>query len=168
TGAVMSKRRREDIAAVVRQHKITVIEDDVFSFLHPSPPPSLQSLLPDRVFYVTSFSKCVSGGLRIGALLCPEWARERTALAFRYSMWVATPIMAAVVARLIETGQIDDLILRKRAVARARFDLAKRKIGAGRISAATPSFQVWLPLAGSIADVISASAIRGVVLAPPW
>jgi DNA-binding transcriptional MocR family regulator len=78
TAAMMSEKRRQDIAMVALEHQLTVIEDDVFGFLAPDVKP-LSSFLPeDQVFYLTSTDKSIAPGLRIGYLLAPSAMIERS------------------------------------------------------------------------------------------
>ena len=77
TAAFMSDERRQQIANVAIEHRLTVIEDDVFGFLAPEVKP-LSSYLPDdQFFYITSTSKSIAPGIRIGYLLQPASAIER-------------------------------------------------------------------------------------------
>ena len=66
TAALMSDQRRQAIAMVALEHRLMVIEDDVYGFLAPDTKP-LSSLLPeDQVFYITSTSNSIVHGMRIG------------------------------------------------------------------------------------------------------
>ena len=77
TAAFMSEKRREQIAQVALEHRLTIIEDDVFGFLAPDARP-LSSLLPEeQFFYITSTSKSIAPGMRIGYMLAPPAMIER-------------------------------------------------------------------------------------------
>src|SRR5215208_980937 len=67
TSAVMSDRRRRQIAAIVEKYRLTVIEDDVYGFLSPEKAP-LAALIPDRTVFVTSLSKSLFPGMRLGCV----------------------------------------------------------------------------------------------------
>src|SRR5205807_2709465 len=41
TGHLMSEDRRETIADIARRRKITILEDDIYSFLMETPPPPI-------------------------------------------------------------------------------------------------------------------------------
>ena len=70
--------RLKDISAIkgVRQNQIigyglVIVEDDTTSFLVEDPPPPLARLAPDLVWFLSSTSKSIGPGLRIGYLLLP-------------------------------------------------------------------------------------------------
>src|SRR3546814_12138174 len=89
TAATMSPERRAAIAEVARRRKLTVIEDNVYNFLAPDAPPPLKSLIPEQCFYVTSLSKCIAPGLRVGSVVAPPTSRDRKMLAVRATAWTA-------------------------------------------------------------------------------
>ena len=86
TAALMSDARRQRIAAVAIEHRLTIIEDDVFGFLASDVKP-LSSYLPeDQFFYITSTSKSIAPGIRIGYLLAPASAVERLSVSVLRTM----------------------------------------------------------------------------------
>ena len=96
TAAFMSDERRQQIAAVAVEHRLTVIEDDVFGFLAPEVKP-LSSYLPDdQFFYVTSTSKSIAPGIRIGYVLAPASSIERLSVCVLRTLVNAPPAMAAI------------------------------------------------------------------------
>jgi len=110
TTAMMSVGRREALAAVARRHNLVVIEDDVHGSLVRDHPLPLQGLAPERTVFITSLSKAIASGLRVGYLLVPEKLRMKIALAVRASCWMATPLVVEVATRWIEGGEVDQLI----------------------------------------------------------
>jgi DNA-binding transcriptional MocR family regulator len=170
TGAVMSEARRDVIAQIVRDHDAYLVEDDTYAFLFESSPHSLTSRLPERSFYVTSFAKCLAPGLRIGAVQTPEQYRDRCINAVRATGWMAVPVMAEVVARLIINGDLDRQVALKRESAARRNEIACQVLG-DWITPLSPvaAFHVWLPLpAGRTLTALVAEAARaGITVAPP-
>jgi DNA-binding transcriptional MocR family regulator len=170
TGTVMSAARRRDVAQIVAAHGAYLLEDDVYAFLFTAPPKPVSSLMPERGFYVTSFAKCLAPGLRIGAMIVPDAFRDRCINAVRASGWMASPIMAEVVARLIRSGDLSRQMKLKRAEAARRNALANHILGDWLpIVAETPGFHRWLPLpAGRTLNALVAQAAHsGITLAPP-
>ncbi|MGA7803083.1 PLP-dependent aminotransferase family protein [Bradyrhizobium sp.] len=170
TGTVMTHERRQQVADIVRKHNAYLLEDDVYAFLFASPPAPIATLIPERSFYVTSFAKCLAPGLRIGAMIAPEQFRDRAINAVRATGWMASPIMAEVVARLIHSGDLLRQALAKRAAATRRNAIADRVLGAWLAPMSDAAgFHRWLPIpAGrTLIALITQAAQAGITVAPP-
>src|SRR3546814_1719737 len=87
---------------------------NVYNFLAPDAPPPLKSLIPEQCFYVTSLSKCIAPGLRVGFVVAPPTYRDRMMLAIRATAWMATPAMVEIGCRMIESGRIWRLVEQRR------------------------------------------------------
>jgi DNA-binding transcriptional MocR family regulator len=169
-GTVMTPARRREIADVVVKHDAFFIEDDVYAFLFAAPPQPISSLIPARSFYVTSFAKCLAPGLRIGAMIAPERFRDRSINAVRATGWMASPIMAEVVARLIHSGDMLRQVHAKRAAAARRNAIADRILGAWLTPMTeAPSFHRWLPIppGRTLLALVTQAAQAGITIAPP-
>src|SRR5271154_4091433 len=69
TSRTMGSGRREEIARIVRRHKLWVVEDDTYALFAPETPQGpypLVTLVPEQCFYLASVSKSLSPGLRVG------------------------------------------------------------------------------------------------------
>ncbi len=169
TGAVMPLDRRQEVAEIVRRHDAWLVEDDAYGFLAPDPPPTLSSLLPDRSFYVVSFAKCLSPGMRIGAMTAPPMFRDRIINAIRSTGWMATALMSEAVTRMIQSGELSEQIRRKRIAAAERTAIARDILGAQLKPFDTPAFHVWLnmPAGRTTSGLLAQAAMAGVTLAAP-
>lgn len=170
TGTVMGPERRRQIAEIIAKHDAYLLEDDVYAFLFAAPPTPVSALIPERSFYVTSFAKCLAPGLRIGAMIVPEQFRDRSINAVRATGWMASPIMAEVVARLMHSGDLLRQVHLKRAAAARRNAIADRLLGPWLAPmAGTPGFHRWLPIpAGrTLIALITQAAQAGITIAPP-
>ena len=170
TGTVMGPERRRQIAEIIAKHDAYLLEDDVYAFLFAAPPTPVSALIPERSFYVTSFAKCLAPGLRIGAMIVPEQFRDRSINAVRATGWMAQPIMAEVVARLMHSGDLLRQVHLKRAAAARRNAIADRLLGAWLAPmSGTPGFHRWLPIpAGrTLIALITQAAQAGITIAPP-
>ncbi len=73
TCSVMSQERRDTIVAVIRSFTDAyIIEDDAYRFLHPSPPPTILQLMPERTIHICSFSKTFNPFVRMAYVLYPK------------------------------------------------------------------------------------------------
>jgi DNA-binding transcriptional MocR family regulator len=73
TGTDMSPHVAFRVLQAAERHNFTIVEDDIFCDLQVTPTPRLATLDQlNRVLYVRSFSKTLSGSLRVGFVACPR------------------------------------------------------------------------------------------------
>jgi DNA-binding transcriptional MocR family regulator len=148
TAVTMPVERREEIAAIARAHDVALVEDDVYGFLADSPLPPLAALVPSHAYYITSTSKSLAPGLRIGYVVAPAGKVERVSAVIRASTWLTAPLLAELVTEWIDRGDADAMVAWKREETSTRHALALRILGPW-ISGSTVagrSFHFWLPL----------------------
>lgn len=146
TAALMSETRRRAIAAVAIAHQLMVIEDDVYGFLAPELKP-LSSFLPDhQFFYITSTSKSIAPGMRIGYLLAPASMIERIAVAVLRTVVNAPPAMAELATSLITEGVAGRIVEWKRKEIAARQDIVLRVLGGLSMQTQPASPHAWVTL----------------------
>jgi DNA-binding transcriptional MocR family regulator len=146
TAGLMSDKRRQAIAAVAVDHQLMVIEDDVYGYLAPEVKP-LSSLLPDhQFFYVTSTSKSIAPGIRIGYLLAPSAMIERLAVAVLRTTVNAPPAMAELATSLITDGVAGRIVEWKRKEIAARQDIARRVLRELSLQTHPQSPHLWVQL----------------------
>lgn len=146
TAALMSESRRREIAAIAIDHKLTVIEDDVYGHLEPSVKP-LSSFLPeDRFFYVTSTSKSIAPGIRIGYLLAPSAMIDRLSMAVLRTTVNAPPAMAELATSLITDGVASRIVEWKRREIAARQEIAVRVLSGLSFQTHPTSPHIWVHL----------------------
>jgi DNA-binding transcriptional MocR family regulator len=146
TTVTMTLERRRNIAEIARKHELVIIEDDVFGFLPPDRPPPLASFAPECTVFVTSVSKCLAPGLRIGYLHAPSRFHRSLRTAVNLSCWMPAPLMAEIASIWIEEGTAQRLNDYQRSEAQLRQRMAQRILGAHRPRADPFGFHLWLPL----------------------
>jgi DNA-binding transcriptional MocR family regulator len=166
TGGLMCEERRRTIAALARRWKIAILEDDIYSFLMERPPLPIAAFAPERSYFVTSLSKSVLPGLRLGFVLCPPGGTEQVASSVRMSLLVVSPLAAAIGTRWLEDGTAERVIQWKRAEIESRWQRAVITLG---LEAAHlhPAAHIWLSLPGNwqSEEFVARARARGVVLA---
>ncbi len=167
TAIVMPEERRRAIAAIARRHSVVVIEDDVYGFLLDAPPP-LCTFLPEAGIYVTSLSKAVAPGLRIGWLAAPSALVPRLAAAVRTSMLMTSSVAAELAARTVASGAAAHAVEAQRTEARARQALAAERLKGLDFRSDDRAFHGWLrvPTPWRRDDFVAALRARGVVVTP--
>jgi len=129
TAVVMGAERRAAIARVAEARDLTIIEDDVYGYLLPERPPPIATLAPERTVYLTSASKCLAPGLRVGWLAVPDAYRERI-IDVIYAQSVSQPALNhEIITRWLADGTADRLMVALRDEIAARQALAERVFG---------------------------------------
>lgn len=176
TTRTMSRGRREEIVRIARKYDLTLIEDDVYAPLaftigtkRPDLVP-LATLAPERTCYVSSASKAIAMGLRVGVLVAPSPAYfDRFCMAMRANCYATSTISPLLVCQLIKDGIADEIRGAVAQEASSRMSLARRMLGE---AIEEPSFltalHAWMPMSELRAERTANSALRrGVILTPP-
>lgn len=146
-GWMMSLSRRRALVALARQHGLILIEDAPYAFLAPEAPAPLAALAPELTVHISSLSKSVATGLRVGFLAAPEEWMPRIERAIRATTWNTPGVMTAIACQWIEDGTVARLEREKRQDAMARQRIAAEVFhGLPRMSHPA-SYFFWLPLA---------------------
>lgn len=166
TTSTLSEDRRRRIAEIARRHDMLILEDDVFGPLKDNRPPPVAVFAPERTIYVTSLSKCVAPGLRVGFIHAPPALAEAVRRAVVLSVWMTPPLMSEIATRLIESGAAMRLLQEQRATARRRQDLARRILAPFDLSADAQGLHAWLrlPDGWSAGSFRAAAEGRGVLV----
>jgi DNA-binding transcriptional MocR family regulator len=146
TSAVIGPRRREEIAALVERHGLTLIEDDIYGLLPRERILPIAALVPARSFYVTGTSKCMAEGVRLGYAVAPVAEAARIATAVQASTWVSSPVMAEIVSQWLKDGTADKILDWHRNEAAARQMLAHTHLGRYDYAAHPVGYHIWLNL----------------------
>ena len=160
TSAVMSERRRRQIAAIAEKYRLTVIEDDVYGFVSPERAP-LAALIPHRTAYLTSLSKSLFPGMRLGCVVAPPEMLEGITGAVWSSMIMASPIGADLLSGWIEDGTAARIADWKRHEFTARQAMARRVFDGERVQTHPSSPHIWLQLPPRWSSEAFATHVRG-------
>ncbi len=165
TSAVMSERRRRQIAALVTKYRLLVVEDDTYGFQSPERAP-LMTLIPDRTIYLTSMSKSLFPGMRLGCAVAAPAILEKITEAIWATMIMPSPIGADLLCGWIEDGTAARIAEWKRHETAARHAVAHRVLGGERLQTHPSSPHIWLhlPARWSSDAFVAAARARGVIL----
>ena len=113
TTSTMSMKRREEIVAVARKYKVTIIEDDIFRLLDSRvQPPTFYTIAPELTYHITSLSKTLAPGLRIGFVVTPQ-GQERSLRAHVRTMASRTVGITGEIARYWIESDVAEIILNR-------------------------------------------------------
>lgn len=146
TTITMPLERKQAIARIARDERMLIIEDDVYRALKPDAPPSFASFAGDIAVHITSVSKSVAPGLRLGAVFAPSALSDDIASVLRTNCWSTSPLNALIATRLVEDGHMDRIIGGQRAEFAARQESVRQALVDFDVATDDDSTHVWLQL----------------------
>ncbi len=132
TGIVWPEERRREVLEVAQRYGLLVVEDDTTAFLVEHPPLPLAALAPNDVVFVSSTSKSLGAGLRVGYLHLPtgrDGLYDHVVASVAAQSWMTAPWMAEIATRLIEGGTADRIVAARRREVLERREIADRYLG---------------------------------------
>ncbi len=116
SGATMSLEKRQKVLELAEQHDFKVLEDAPYRPLRyrGTQLPSLRELLPSRVMQMSSFTKQISPGVRVGSLIGPKDLMAKLAQAANDTYISAAFLGQATVAEFLQRGLLEPQLERLR------------------------------------------------------
>jgi DNA-binding transcriptional MocR family regulator len=178
TGVTLSLDRRERLVALAQRHGVPIVEDDPYAALRydGAALPSLLSL--DRtpggaVIYLSTFSKILFPGFRLGWIVAPEPVIARLAWLKALVDLDSNPLAQSAVADYLGHGQLDAHLATLRTVYPQRLASLEAAFTASAGAHATwqrpaGGFYLWVRLAAGLRarEVLTEAVARGVAFVP--
>jgi len=168
TGATMSEERRRAIAEVAERRGLVVIEDQIHVSFHDPALLPIAAFAPERTLHLTTLSKWVAFGLRVGFVVAPERWVERLRSGVRSSLWQPPPLMVEVATRWIGDGTAERMGRRKLVELEARHRLVREVFGDDfEVETSRHALHVWvhLPEPQRSSECVVEARRRGVLVA---
>lgn len=175
TGACVPDDSRRALMALLERHDLPLIEDDVYAELHHGEQPPLCSKALDRdgrVMHVSSFSKCLAPGFRIGWVAAGRYADAIRRQKLSFSL--ATPVaLQHALADYLKQGGYDRHLRTLRAALRTQLtalvaDVEAHFPAGTRMAEPEGGYFLWLELPESC-DTLALhreALARGISIAP--
>lgn len=164
TSTCMDAARRQAIAEVVKRHQLLVIEDDVYGALSEQPP--LYPLLEGRGILVTSLSKTVAAGLRVGWIVAQPSLLAQIEPHSQASHWSVSPLDLHIACQWIADGTAARRLAWNRQETAERWRLARSVLGAALLDDRQASPHVWLAAPAGAEALAADCRRRGVEVVP--
>jgi DNA-binding transcriptional MocR family regulator len=165
---------RRAVVAAARQADMILIEDDIFGHFAGEDEPPLARLAPERTIFVTSLSKSIAPGMRLGHLIAPAPLQDAMENALSALGWTCSALYSAIAQRLISEGTAQLCLRAQRTEALQRARLARQYLGEAvaladdGLNGPKPSYHAWLTLPpGRRADRFAAELVARQVLISP-
>ncbi|MCB4361900.1 aminotransferase-like domain-containing protein [Quatrionicoccus australiensis] len=157
SGSLMPDARKKELIALLRQHQVPLIEDDVYAELHfGAQPPLCSKALDDDglVMHVSSFSKCLAPGYRIGWVAAGRYVEQIRRQKLTSSLATSVPIQIGL-ANYLKQGGYDKHLRQLRqclaAQAAAMVTSVERHFPPGtRIARPQGGYFLWLELPAGV------------------
>ena len=123
TGVTLSRERRLQILELAVKYNLVVVEDDPYSELrfHGESVPAMVGLAQevegaqDLTAYLSTLSKTVAPGLRVGWMVLPEWLHRQVVVVKQASDLHASTLAQHVAYRYLQSGRLEQHITTIRA-----------------------------------------------------
>ncbi|MFC5748134.1 PLP-dependent aminotransferase family protein [Actinomadura rugatobispora] len=130
TGVVLGGERRRELMRWAADGGLVVEDDYDAEHRYDRPPvPALRAMLPERVCYAGSVSKLLAPALRVGWIVGPPAHRDALVDAKRFADLGNAALPQLVLARLMESGELERQLRFLRRRHRRRRDAMIRAIG---------------------------------------
>ena len=175
-GISLATARRQAIVDICRNEGIAIVEDNPYGLINfdGEHKPALYNLDPENVFYLGSFSKIFSPGIRVGWIAAPDPViRKRLQLAAQTLMLCAPVLSQMLAERFIGEYDWRAYLDRANATYANRRDavlrtLAERMPRGTTWTTPTGGFFIWvtLPDGCAVDDFLTGAVAKGVVFVP--
>ena len=171
-GATLSLEKRRRVVELANEHGFWVIEDVPYRKLRyrGEDLPLLRSIDPSRVITMSSFSKLLSPGIRVGFMIAPpDLIGPLTKLGEDTYLSPVLPTQAAV-AHYLRRGMLEANVERLRELYRPRWramaDAVRHELPAAQAFIPDGGFFVSVMLPEDADDLVGRARERGLVLTP--
>ena len=173
TGVVLDGHRRRELLRWANDGGLIIEDDYDAEHRYDRPPvPALRSMLAEQVCYAASVSKLLAPALRVGWVLPPHRYRDAVVTAKRDADLGNAVLPQLVLARLMESGELErQLRLLRRRHRRRRDEMIEaiaRHLPDARVHGAAAGLHLMITFDASFADVdlAAASIERGLKVQP--
>ena len=164
TGAIMGHQRRGEIADIIAKYQLIMIEDDVYGGLVERPP--LSVLLPERSVFISSFSKTVAAGLRLGYIAASVPILNKIDPDAQLTHWAVSSLSLMIANQWVEDGTAEKRLNWQRKEVAQRWRLARKFVGQYMLDIDCASPHVWLTAPFEKPELVELCSQAGICVAP--
>lgn len=109
TGETLSLQQRKSILNLCQEYQVAIVEDDVFGWLinTDDSQPTLKSLSPANVIYISSLSKLLGSNIRIGWIIAPKAIGHRLLQVQKQLDMIPSMLAQEMVNKVLNSPEFD-------------------------------------------------------------
>jgi len=166
TGASMTGQRAQDLAPILAQAGMPVVEDDSAGAVAAPPPISLGEWIPDQVIHIRSFSKSHGPDLRLAAMGGPSnLLREIIHRRELGQGWSSRVLQRVLLSLLTDPDAVADVDRARDEYTRRRVALVSALTSRGVEVASGDGLNLWVPVHDESAAIVRLAS-QGVGVTP--
>jgi DNA-binding transcriptional MocR family regulator len=146
TTITLSPKRRQQLAEVIKNDKLILIEDDTYAFLNQTGISPVSNLIPQQSIYISCTSKALSAGLRVAFMAVAAPFHEQIKRGIYNIDLNTSHFNVEIAANLIESNLADQIIQAKRKEAKKRNQLADKILAGYTLLGNEYDYFRWLKL----------------------
>lgn len=146
TCATLPEERRRAIAEIARRYGVWIVEDNLYGAMTRGAIPLIAEFAPDITFVVGGLSKSVSAGVRGGWVACPAQFASRIRISHSMMTGGMPFLLAELSARLVNSGDADDIRKECLAEINQREAIARRVFAGLEFNSLPDIAFLWLKL----------------------
>lgn len=169
TGHTMPLSRKEALARVAVEHGLIIVEDETHRPYVECPDQAIVTLVPERTVLLTSLSKVLLGGVRVGFAAMSAEFGKRLRRSLQVDILATSALDLEVVGALIENGEAACVMARRYAEAERRKEIAVsilKEVAVAPRRRDGPFLWLEMPLSISSESLAAMAESRGVTVTP--
>lgn len=120
TSVIMSRKKRMEVARIIDEYNLLLIEDSPFRFSVQENMPPISHFVSDSSIYIAGTSKSLSPTFRISYIASPRKYIKQLIRGINNLIWMASPINSEIITQLLSSSKYDQIVTAKRLIIRER------------------------------------------------
>lgn len=148
----MSENKRAELAQIISQNNLLLIEDGAFRFCSDLSLPPISGRIPANAIYIAGVSKLLNPTFRTAYIVTPDKCKRKLIQTLNNLNFMTSPLLSEYVALLQASGAFDDEVIIKRMIYKKRNAFADEILGEFEMNPTEYSPFRWLVLPADLDD----------------
>lgn len=153
TTITMSMEKRIEIAKIIDDYNLILIEDGTFNFCAEERLNPISSIYPSNSFYIHGTSKALNPTFRISYIISPQKYVKILSHSINNLTWMSSPMTAEIISLLQATSKYDEIINIKQSILKKRNQTADNILKEFDLTPSKTSLFRYLSLPKNFEDI---------------